>query len=436
MNGHKTVTATFVASPHVLTINVTGSGSVAKSPDQPSYPSGTQVTLTATPAAGWHFVGWSGDQTGSTNPVVITMNSSKTITATFEINTYTLTVNSGANGSVTKDPNQPQYDHGTQVELTAIPAAGHHFAGWGGGASGTTNPLIVTMNANKTISASFASGYTITILTTGDGSVTRNPNLASYTPGQAVQLTAVPVDGAHHFVTWTHDVFDRAATNPITVNVDSNMTVGATFTITESVPPVVQVVSPNGGELLAEGQTATLRWTASDNDAVAAVNLYLSRTGAAGPFETIALALHNSGSYDWIVNLPASTNAFLKVTASDANGNLGIDLSNAAFTILASTTGIEGGIPAEFGLARVFPNPVSGPARIAYDVPFEAPVRVSILDLQGREVAVLEDGVRGAGRYAAVWDGRTRGGRAAAGVYFARLEAAKRHYTRRFALTP
>ena len=48
-----------------------------------SYVSGSQVTLTSTPASGWQFSGWSGDLTGSQNPATITMNSGKSITATF-----------------------------------------------------------------------------------------------------------------------------------------------------------------------------------------------------------------------------------------------------------------------------------------------------------------------------------------------------------------
>ena len=41
------------------------------------------------------------------------------------------------------------------MQLTAVPASGYVFSGWGGDASGTTNPLTVTMNANKSITATF-----------------------------------------------------------------------------------------------------------------------------------------------------------------------------------------------------------------------------------------------------------------------------------------
>jgi uncharacterized repeat protein (TIGR02543 family) len=69
---------------------------------------------------------------------------------------FTLTVNAGTGGSVTRNPNQATYAAGTVVTLTAVPQTGYRFTGWSGGATGTTNPVTVTMNANATVTASFA----------------------------------------------------------------------------------------------------------------------------------------------------------------------------------------------------------------------------------------------------------------------------------------
>jgi hypothetical protein len=68
---------------YTLTVNVVGNGSVALNPAGGTYEAGTVVTLTATPDSGWLFSNWSGDLSGSTNPTTITMNSNKTVTATF-----------------------------------------------------------------------------------------------------------------------------------------------------------------------------------------------------------------------------------------------------------------------------------------------------------------------------------------------------------------
>ena len=86
---NQTIAATFAIDTYTLTVNVVGSGTVAKSPDQPDYNSGSVVQLTATPTAGWNFTGWSGDTTGATNPLNVTLSANKTITATFSQHRYT-----------------------------------------------------------------------------------------------------------------------------------------------------------------------------------------------------------------------------------------------------------------------------------------------------------------------------------------------------------
>jgi uncharacterized repeat protein (TIGR02543 family) len=71
---------------------------------------------------------------------------------------YTLDVapSTAAGGTVTKNPDAPYYASGASVSVTATPASGYQFDGWSGDATGTTNPLSVTMNANKTITAKFS----------------------------------------------------------------------------------------------------------------------------------------------------------------------------------------------------------------------------------------------------------------------------------------
>jgi hypothetical protein len=68
---------------------------------------------------------------------------------------YSLTINSGTGGSVLVLPSQSSYAPGSTVVLTATPALGYLFSGWSGNASGILNPLIITMDSNKTINASF-----------------------------------------------------------------------------------------------------------------------------------------------------------------------------------------------------------------------------------------------------------------------------------------
>src|SRR5450432_2155917 len=81
---------------------------------------------------------------------------------------YTLTVTTNGNGFVTQDINQSTYTSGTNVTLTANPAAGQQFTGWSGDTTGTSNPLTITMNANKSVTATFSPiPYSLAISTNG-----------------------------------------------------------------------------------------------------------------------------------------------------------------------------------------------------------------------------------------------------------------------------
>jgi hypothetical protein len=125
----------------------------------------------------------------------------------------------------------------------------------------------------------------------------------------------------------------------VTVNDGNKTTTGPTWSFTTgSQPPTALVVHPNGGETLNIGEPDTLRWDATDDIGVVSVDLYLSRTGLEGSYETIATGLANTGSYAWTVTGPASVDAFLKVVAYDAQGNSGEDVSDAAFTIFDPAT--------------------------------------------------------------------------------------------------
>jgi enediyne biosynthesis protein E4 len=71
------------------------------------------------------------------------------------------------------------------------------------------------------------------------------------------------------------------------------------------------------------------------------------------------------------------------------------------------------------------PNPFRDATSLRYVLPAAGPVRLTVHDVAGRRVAVLEDGVREAGGHVVAWDGLVGGKRAGAGVYFVRLTAGR-----------
>ena len=71
-----------------MTVSPTEAGSVSVSPEQTSYHLGDELTLTATAQPGWTFAGWSGNASGTDNPLSITVAGDTAITATFTQNLY------------------------------------------------------------------------------------------------------------------------------------------------------------------------------------------------------------------------------------------------------------------------------------------------------------------------------------------------------------
>src|SRR5438552_3471830 len=180
MNASRSVTATFNPQGVALTVMKagTGSGAVTSSETPPkidceatcgaasaSYDSGTVVTLTAAPASGSTFASWSGCDTVSGSSCTVTMNASRSVTATFNTQRFTLTVAEAGTGSgtVTSSPAgidcgtscSADYASGTLVTLTAAASAGSTFTGWSGGCSGTGD-CMVSLTANAAVTASFA----------------------------------------------------------------------------------------------------------------------------------------------------------------------------------------------------------------------------------------------------------------------------------------
>ncbi len=229
MDAATTVTATFAPIQYALTITKTGTGggTVTSSPSgincgatcTASYDTGTQVTLSASPAAGSTFVGWSGGGCAGTGTCVVTMDAATTVTADFSlIPQFDLTVSKSGTGAgtVTSAPAgincgatcTAPFDDATVVTLTAAAAAGSTFDGWSGGGCTGTGTCAVTLTAATTVTADFSLipqfDLTVTKTGTGAGTVTSAPAgitcgttcTAPFNSGTVVTLTAAATVGS------------------------------------------------------------------------------------------------------------------------------------------------------------------------------------------------------------------------------------------------
>ena len=114
---------------------------------------------------------------------------------------YTLTVTAPANGGVTSNVGgiscgatcSAQFGGGSSVTLTATPASGYSFAGWGGSCSGSTSPLTVTLSADAACTASFVA---TTSNNGNNGSGSSGVTLPPAPPPAFVATPVAPVQSA------------------------------------------------------------------------------------------------------------------------------------------------------------------------------------------------------------------------------------------------
>ncbi len=230
MNNARTVTATFTADGYVLSVSKIGSGAVTSSDGDINcgnicsynYNSGTQVTLTATAAQGYSFSNWAGCDSVQSNICTVTMNSARTVTATFTTNEYVLSVSKIGSGTVTSSDGNincgstcsHNYSSGTQVTLTATASQGYSFSNWAGCDSVQSNVCTATMNNARTVTATFTSNSTQVSLSpttlafpsTLVGTGNNNPLMLTLTnvgPNNLI-IGGVAVNGANpgDFVNW------------------------------------------------------------------------------------------------------------------------------------------------------------------------------------------------------------------------------------------
>jgi hypothetical protein len=83
-----------------------------------------------------------------------------------------------------------------------------------------------------------------------------------------------------------------------------------------------------------------------------------------------------------------------------------------------------------FRLEQNYPNPFNPSTRIAFAIPKASKVQLRILDVLGRDIALLFDGQKPAGAYELQWDA----GSLPSGIYFYRLQSGEYVETRKMIL--
>lgn len=209
-----------------------------------TYLPGSTNIVTATPNTGYIFENWSenGVVVSESSNYSLTLNSSESLVANFLPPVSLTTTATPPNGG-TVIGGGSNFIAGTPTYLSAAPNSGYVFVSWTGDATGTDNPLSVTVATNLNVIANFApvlSNISLTLATNGTGSVSVSPkaNLQFLKAGGNYTVKAIPAPGSGQiFAGWTGSVTTN--TNPLTFSkLQSSVALQANF-VTNPFPAFV-----------------------------------------------------------------------------------------------------------------------------------------------------------------------------------------------------
>jgi uncharacterized repeat protein (TIGR02543 family) len=238
-----------------------GSGSfvTAATPGSRSFSAGTTVTVTCpqTLVGGAVFQKWQldGADYDFDTMAIVSMNGPRTLTAFFgtsapPVRTLSSLAVSGPTSvnelSSAQFTATATFSDGSSQTVTLSPWNLNFGAAATISSAGVLNAAAVTVDTLVTVSATYVSGgvtkyatrdvtvrnttvtetYTLTTPTPTNGSITRSPNLPSYTAGSQVVVTATPNQG-YYLVNWTGASTSTATS--ITLIMDGNKTLAAQF---------------------------------------------------------------------------------------------------------------------------------------------------------------------------------------------------------------
>ena len=396
-----------VQSANTTLGSATGSG---------SYTAGSNVTISATANAGYHFTQWNDGNTNATRTITVTGNA--TYTAFFEADAptqYTITVLS-ANTTMGTVSGGGTFDEGSTITITATPNSGYHFTQWSDGNTNASRTVTVTGNATYTayFEANAPNQYTITVLSNNAAWGTVSGG-GTYAAGSTATISATANSG-YHFVQWN----DGNTNATRTVSVNSDATYIATFEADAPVQYTITVVSANttmgtvsGSGTYNAGSTVTItatanngyhfvQWNDGNTNAIRTITVTGNATYVA-TFEanqtqqyTITVLANNDswgnvtggGRYDasssvTINAMPYSGYRFVQWNDGNENASRSITVTADA-TYIATFEPVTGIDEADGESWVLYPNPATD----AVTIVGVSQATVTINDLTGRTIAV------------------------------------------------
>ena len=284
-------TAAYRLSVYVSPSNggaVTGNGINCGSDCSETYLTETEVVLTATPASGFIFAGWSGACTGVSPSCNVTVDAAQSVTAAFNAAPPSITI--------------------------SAPNGGESWA------AGTTQTIRWTYTGNP--------GTNVKIELYKNGAFNRT--ISSYATigsgGNGSYNWMIPSNQAGGS---DYTIKIKSATNSSYTD-----TSDGTFTITGPPPPSITVSVPNGGERWTAGTTQAIRWTYTGNPGTyVKIELYKGVTLNRTISSYARLGSGGNGSYNWMIPSNQAGGSDYTIKIKSATNSSYTDTSDGTFTI-------------------------------------------------------------------------------------------------------
>ena len=157
--------------------------------------------------------------------------------------------------------------------------------------------------------------------------------------------------------------------------------------------------------------------------------IYVGNTG--NNKVTNAIAFDNFGNLYGIVGSDFQVNSLVKIDTLNASittvGSIGYK-GIKGLALLPSLTDVtpetvNNGIPEKFELKQNYPNPFNPATTIEYALPFDANVKITVINSIGEEISVLEDDFAKAGYHKIQWNAAQNGNKLSSGIYIYRIDA-------------
>jgi hypothetical protein len=354
----------------------------------------TTVTVTASADDGYGFVKWTGDASGTSPTVTVSMDTDKAISAIFEI------VNQSPVVAALSDTTMKE-DESITVRLSATDEEGDAI---------TFSAVSDTNAVNVSVSSAT---LTLTPVTDWNGMATITAYASdSYSKGlTSFKLTVTPVNDTPTVFEWVSSALD-------TVNItQSNL-----------------------------AETYTLQWGASTDVDGDSINYLVYAKIGVYPAEEVFDTTSTSApiTYQELVEnvfepFPMLPRVTVKITVVATDGIDTVKVTGddrVLFVNRYEFLSTEGeGIPTEFALHENYPNPFNPTTTLRFDLPDISDVNLTIYNMLGQQVRKFNMNDTPAGYHSVTWDATNDlGQQVGAGVYLYQLQTKDFVKTRKMVL--